>query len=70
MMTPASLRTKPPKPPKGFFTTVEWSRKWKLSIAQTSVIIRRALREKLVRRLRHPRLDAVGVRLCNYYGPA
>jgi hypothetical protein len=70
MMTPQSLRRKPPPPPKGFFTTAEWAKKWKMSIAQTSQILNRAMADKLVRRIRHPRLDGGGVRPCNFYGEA
>lgn len=69
MMTPTSLRRKPPKPPKGFFTTAEWAKKWKMSVPQTHVIIRRAVEDKLVRSIRIMRLDGSGVRPCNYYGP-
>ena len=71
MMTPASLRSKPPKPPKGFFTTAEWAKKWKLSMPQTAVILRRGIADKLVRMIRHPRFDATGgIRHCSYYGEA
>ena len=69
-MTPRSLLRQPPPPPKGFFTTVEWSKKWKLSIPQTARILTDGVADKLVRRRKHPRRDQVGVRLCNYYGPA
>jgi len=69
MMTPTSLRRKPPKPPKGFFTTVEWAKKWKLSIPRTGTIIRQAEADKLVKKIRIMRLDKIGVRPCNYYAP-
>ena len=69
-MTPASLRPKIPKPPKGFLPSVEWARKWKLSTPRTQTIIADAVARGVVKRIKCPRMDNTGgVRPCNYYGP-
>ena len=70
MMSPTSLRRKLPPPPKGFFPTAVWAKKWKLSVAQTKRVLDRARSDKIVRCIRLERRDACGVRPCNYYGPA
>jgi hypothetical protein len=69
-MTPESLRPKVPKPPKGFFPSVEWARKWKLSKPRTQAILCDAVERGVVKRIKCLRSDGTGgARPCNYYGP-
>ena len=50
MMKPADFAPRPDKVPPGWKSCAQWAVRWKLSIAQTSRLLRQGVKDRAIRR--------------------
>jgi len=69
-MKPSDFAPRSDKIPSGWKTSAQWAQRWKLSIPQTSRIIRRGVKDRAIKRRVFRIRSGCGLRPIPHYGPA